>query len=126
MLHARVSHVYFKQLIYIYKTIAKKKKKCVIRSGICFSFFFFFANLGIEAQAPLAVQSPGVSSSCSPRGYHTPMSEEAPRTILQVPTPISAIMTTMDGYLEPQRMSFSSPPNSELNPRYPICRSRKS
>ncbi|EEB17348.1 conserved hypothetical protein [Pediculus humanus corporis] len=74
-----------------------------------------------EAQAPLAVQSPGVSSSCSPRGYHTPVSEEAPRTILQVPTPISAIMTTMDGYLEPQRMSFSSPPNSELNPRYSLA-----
>ncbi|KAK6616816.1 hypothetical protein RUM44_005301, partial [Polyplax serrata] len=69
-----------------------------------------------QPTAPLAVQSPGVSSSCSPRGYHTPISEEAPRSFLQAPTPVSAIMTTMEGYLEPQRMSFSSPA-SELNPR---------
>lgn len=26
---------------------------------------------------------------------------------------------SLDAYLEPQRMSFSSPPNSELNPRAP-------
>uniref|UniRef100_A0A1Y1NL75 Uncharacterized protein n=1 Tax=Photinus pyralis TaxID=7054 RepID=A0A1Y1NL75_PHOPY len=26
---------------------------------------------------------------------------------------------SLEGYLEPQRMSFSSPPNSELNPRPP-------
>lgn len=75
----------------------------------------------LEPQAPLAVQSPGVSSSCSPRGYHTPISEEEPpRSFLQAPTPVSAIMTSLDGYLEPQRMSFSSPPASELNPRYPL------
>lgn len=38
----------------------------------------------------------------------------------QAPSPYSAIMTvSLEGYLEPQRISFSSPPNSELNPRPP-------
>lgn len=72
-----------------------------------------------EPQAPLACHSPGVSSQGTPRGYHTPISEEEPpRSFLQAPTPCSAILTvSLDGYLEPQRMSFSSPPASELNPR---------
>lgn len=61
-------------------------------------------------------------------GYHTPIEEDelAPLTpaagslIQQAPSPFSAIMTvSLEGYLEPQRISFSSPPNSELNPRAP-------
>lgn len=68
------------------------------------------------------------SQDTSPAGYHTPIDDEehpplTPRSssLLQPqapPSPYSAVMTTsLDGYLEPQRMSFSSPPNSELNPR---------
>jgi len=81
--------------------------------------------------APLA-QSPSMSSPASPQGYHTPIDDDeeegnlpplTPRgagSLLQAPTPSSAIMTvSLDGYLEPQRMSFSSPPTSELIPRAP-------
>lgn len=60
-------------------------------------------------------------------GYHTPIDEDEPAPLTpaagsliqpQAPSPFSAIMTvSLEGYLEPQRMSFSSPPNSELNPR---------
>ena len=79
--------------------------------------------------APLA-QSPSMSSPASPQGYHTPIDDDeeegdlpplTPRgagSLLQAPTPSSAVMTvSLDGYLEPQRMSFSSPPTSELIPR---------
>lgn len=39
---------------------------------------------------------------------------------MQAPTPNSAIMTvSLEGYLEPTRISFGSPPSSELNPRGP-------
>lgn len=39
-------------------------------------------------------------------------------SLLQAPSPNSAILTvSLDGYLEPTRISFGSPPNSELNPR---------
>lgn len=92
---------------------------------------------------PTIARSPSLSSCASatsqnttPAGYHTPIDEEdeeeegeepAPLTphtssLLQnqAPSPFSAIMTvSLEGYLEPQRMSFSSPPNSELNPRPP-------
>lgn len=67
------------------------------------------------------------SQQTSPAGYHTPIDEEepaplTPRSSLMPsqapPSPYSAIMTvSLEGYLEPQRISFSSPPNSELNPR---------
>lgn len=73
-----------------------------------------------------------MSSPASPQGYHTPIDDDeeegdlpplTPRgagSLLQAPTPSSAIMTvSLDGYLEPQRMSFSSPPTSELIPRAP-------
>lgn len=77
------------------------------------------------------------SQETSPGGYHTPIDEEdeqgeeevaqlTPHTGStlqnnQAPSPYSAIMTvSLEGYLEPQRISFSSPPNSELiNPRPP-------
>lgn len=76
------------------------------------------------------------SQETSPGGYHTPIDEEdededeeevAPLTPAtgstlqnQAPSPYSAIMTvSLEGYLEPQRISFSSPPNSEINPRPP-------
>ncbi|KAK9887390.1 hypothetical protein WA026_022328, partial [Henosepilachna vigintioctopunctata] len=71
-------------------------------------------------------------SQTTPAGYHTPIEDEevddvAPLTprssLLQQqapPSPYSAVMTlSLDPYLEPQGMSFSSPPNSELNPRAP-------
>lgn len=89
-------------------------------------------------EAPMA-RSPSVTSCTSttsashspPAGYHTPIEEEeeehAPLTPragslaqTQAPTPCSALMTvSLDAYLDPQRMSFSSPPNSELLPRAP-------
>ncbi|PSN54799.1 hypothetical protein C0J52_01988 [Blattella germanica] len=87
----------------------------------------------LSTAAPLA-QSPSMSSPASPQGYHTPIDDDddddednvpplTPRgagSLLQAPTPSSAIMTvSLDGYLEPQRMSFSSPPTSELIPRAP-------
>lgn len=86
-----------------------------------------------EAQAPLA-RSPSVSSCVSsghtpPQGYQTPLDEDddeppplTPRaaSLLQAPTPNSAVMTvSLEGYLEPTRISFGSPPSSELNPRGP-------
>lgn len=41
-------------------------------------------------------------------------------SLLQAPTPNSAVMTvSLEGYLEPTRISFGSPPSSELNPRGP-------
>lgn len=60
----------------------------------------------------------------SPRGYHTPISEEGSPERVQSPpgppSPFSALMTvSLDAYLEPQRISFGSPPSSELNPRAP-------
>lgn len=70
--------------------------------------------------APLAHDSsPEISSPVSPRGFHTPVEDEAPR--LQAPSPTSALATVsgLEGYLEPQRMSFGSPPMSELLPRIP-------
>ncbi|XP_060518446.1 piezo-type mechanosensitive ion channel component [Cylas formicarius] len=90
----------------------------------------------IEAKPPLARNSS--ASTCSsvasqetnPPGYHTPIEEEdeegPPPTLLSStqpqgpPSPYSAVMTvSLEGYLEPQRISFSSPPMSELNPRVP-------
>lgn len=68
------------------------------------------------------------SQHTSPAGYHTPIDDEEPAPLTprsslirqQAPSPFSAVMTvSLEGYLEPQRMSFSSPPNSELNPRPP-------
>lgn len=82
-------------------------------------------------------RSPSLSSCASatstshtpPAGYHTPIDEEDPPPFTpragslvqtQAPTPCSALMTvSLDHYLEPQRISFSSPPNSELIPRAP-------
>lgn len=76
-----------------------------------------------EPQAPLAREtSVSISSTVSQHGFHTPIEEDFPTTTsntfpsrpnsyLQPPTPTSAIMTmSLEGYLEPQRMSFSSPP----------------
>lgn len=41
-------------------------------------------------------------------------------SLLLAPTPNSAVMTvSLEGYLEPTRISFGSPPSSELNPRGP-------
>lgn len=85
-----------------------------------------------ERQAPLARTS-SVSSCVSdhtpPQGYQTPLDEDddeppplTPRaaSLLQAPTPNSAVMTaSLEGYLEPNRISFGSPPSSELNPRGP-------
>ncbi|EFN75267.1 Protein FAM38B, partial [Harpegnathos saltator] len=88
-----------------------------------------------EGQAPLARTS-SVSSCVSsghtpPQGYQTPLDEDddddeppplTPRaaSLLQAPTPNSAVMTvSLEGYLEPTRISFGSPPSSELNPRGP-------
>lgn len=76
---------------------------------------------------PLA-RDASLSSSCtSPGGYHTPISENGGATppmlmggLLQPPSPCSALMTvSLDGYLEPKRMSFESPPHSDLNQRAP-------
>lgn len=79
-------------------------------------------------------RSSSVSSCVSsghtpPQGYHTPLDEDndepPPLTpqaasLLQAPTPNSAVMTvSLEGYLEPTRISFGSPPSSELNPRGP-------
>lgn len=70
------------------------------------------------------------STSHSPQaGYHTPIDEGDPPPFTprgdslghtRVPSPCSALMTvSLDAYLEPKRMSFSSPPGSELLPRAP-------
>lgn len=93
----------------------------------------------IETAAPIARRMS--LSSCA--GYHTPIEDEMatshliegegdengseitgldPRTSQrgsllhpQVPSPSSALMTvSLDGYLDPQRFSFSSPPESDL------------
>uniref|UniRef100_A0A8D8Z6W3 Uncharacterized protein n=1 Tax=Cacopsylla melanoneura TaxID=428564 RepID=A0A8D8Z6W3_9HEMI len=74
-----------------------------------------------DPQAPLAHDSSAsiCSEDLTHQGFHTPLEEDAPLTprpnsYLQPPTPTSAIMTvSLEGYLEPHRMSFSSPPNSE-------------
>lgn len=78
-----------------------------------------------DGVVPLA-QSSSLTSSCtSPAGYHTPISEGGTPPLiagsaLQPPSPCSALMTvSLDGYLEPQRMSFESPPHSDLNQRAP-------
>ena len=71
------------------------------------------------------------SGHTPPQGYQTPIDEDededkppplTPRaaSLLQAPTPNSAVMTvSLEGYLEPTRISFGSPPSSELNPRGP-------
>ncbi|XP_058794046.1 piezo-type mechanosensitive ion channel component isoform X2 [Phymastichus coffea] len=94
-------------------------------------------------EAPLARTS-SMSSCISstrtpPQGYQTPIDDDdddgdgggargeddaLPLTpaasLLQAPSPNSAIMTVgLEGYLEPARISFGSPPSSELNPRGP-------
>ncbi|XP_039278744.1 piezo-type mechanosensitive ion channel component [Nilaparvata lugens] len=75
------------------------------------------------ASAPLAHDSSGsISSPLSLQGYHTPVEDDMPHMtpLIQAPTPTSAIMTvSLDAYLDPQRMSFGSPPNSEMLPRIP-------
>ena len=66
-----------------------------------------------------------MSSHTPPQGYQTPIDDdEAPpltpraASLLQAPSPHSAVMTvSLEGYLEPTRISFGSPPSSELNPR---------
>ncbi|CAH1098791.1 unnamed protein product [Psylliodes chrysocephalus] len=86
------------------------------------------------AAAPLAKSSSATSCSSTmtqQSGYHTPIDEEeeepapltlTPRSSLAnpqaPPSPYSAVMTvSLEGYLDPHRISFSSPPNSEMNPR---------
>lgn len=71
------------------------------------------------------------TSHSPPAGYHTPIDEgeegdpppftpRGDQTHTRVPSPCSALMTvSLDAYLEPQRISFSSPPCSELLPRAP-------
>lgn len=79
-------------------------------------------------------------SPASPRGFHTPISESSapqsperrPPTTIEIPFPVlqqassqggppspsSAFMTvSLDAYLEPRRISFESPPSSDLLPR---------
>ncbi|XP_063529378.1 piezo-type mechanosensitive ion channel component isoform X2 [Cydia strobilella] len=81
-------------------------------------------------------------SPASPRGFHTPLSESsAPPSRVHTPPPVprpltlpalppptssqggppspsSALMTvSLDAYLEPRRISFESPPSSDLLPR---------
>lgn len=79
-------------------------------------------------------------SPASPRGFHTPLSEPSappsparpiPPTLPSLtpalpatssqggpPSPSSALMTvSLDAYLEPRRISFESPPSSDLLPR---------
>ncbi|XP_063376521.1 piezo-type mechanosensitive ion channel component isoform X1 [Cydia fagiglandana] len=81
-------------------------------------------------------------SPASPRGFHTPLSEpSAPPSRVHTPPPLprpltlpalppptssqggppspsSALMTvSLDAYLEPRRISFESPPSSDLLPR---------
>ena len=78
-------------------------------------------------------------SPASPRGFHTPLSEPSappsperpvrptlpalpapalPTSQAGPPSPSSALMTvSLDAYLEPRRISFESPPSSELLPR---------
>lgn len=68
------------------------------------------------------------SSRTPPQGYQTPIDDDddearpltpqATSSLLQAPSPNSAVMTvSLDTYLDPQRISFGSPPDSELNPR---------
>lgn len=70
------------------------------------------------------------SGRTPPQGYQTPIDdgdedEHVPLTprassLLQAPSPNSAVMTgCLEGYLDPARISFGSPPSSELNPRGP-------
>lgn len=69
------------------------------------------------------------SGHTPPHGYQTPIDDDngelpsiTPRaaSFLQAPSPNSAILTvSLEGYLEPTRISFDSPPSSELNPRGP-------
>lgn len=76
--------------------------------------------MNVEPQAPLARDtSASISSATSHQGFHTPIEDDQltiasrPNSYLQPPTPTSAIMTiSLEGYLEPQRMSFGSPPMS--------------
>ena len=69
------------------------------------------------------------SGHTPPQGYQTPIDEDEDErlpltphaaSLLQAPSPNSAVMTvSLEGYLEPTRISFGSPPSSELNPRGP-------
>lgn len=69
----------------------------------------------VGESAPLAED--GSESLSSPQGFHTPVEEDSPPRLLQPPTPTSAILSrSLDGYLEPQRMSFGSP--SDFQPSF--------
>lgn len=59
------------------------------------------------AFAPLARD---LSGSSILQSFHTPLEDEPPTlSYLQPPTPTSTVLTvSLDGYLDPQRMSFSS------------------
>lgn len=103
--------------------------------------FGMYKRVGNVLEQPNMTRTPSMTSCVSgsqhtttPAGYHTPIDEEdetepppqTPQTTTNsqlatnAPSPFSAIMTgSLDAYLDPQRMSFSSPPNSELNPRPP-------
>lgn len=62
------------------------------------------------AFAPLARD---LSGSSILQSFHTPLEDEPPTlSYLQPPTPTSTVLTvSLDGYLDPQRMSFSSTTN---------------
>lgn len=65
-------------------------------------------------------------SSCA--GYHTPIEDEVAASELpsdfgrsvsilnaQAPSPMSAVLTvSLDGYLDPQQISYGSPPSSDI------------
>lgn len=59
------------------------------------------------AFAPLARD---LSGSSILQSFHTPLEDEPPTlSYLQPPTPTSTVLTvSLEGYLDPQRMSFSS------------------
>lgn len=75
-------------------------------------------------------------SSCA--GYHTPIEDEVagdgvsdlPSDLgrgqsflsTQAPSPMSAILTvSLEGYLDPQRLSFGSPPGSDITLPHRPC-----
>ncbi|XP_044597083.1 piezo-type mechanosensitive ion channel component isoform X3 [Cotesia glomerata] len=100
-------------------------------------------KVGMAPLARTCSASSYVSSGHTPpQGYQTPIDDDSdtdnssedlqddkqqydpppltPRasSLLQAPSPNSAIVSvSLEGYLEPTRISFGSPPSSELNPR---------
>lgn len=69
-----------------------------------------YTSMRIAEETVFAPLARDLSGSSILQSFHTPLEDEPPTlSYLQPPTPTSTVLTvSLDGYLDPQRISFSS------------------